>query len=166
MKTLADLINAMDFRESLELAKAICDSRLADILSDREHIRQVVRVEAGLPPRETVKAVVPITRGYDKGSVQTLLLQLGIKPCNKGYKYLLDCVTVLTTDPTYLEKITALYVKIGRMNNSNGSRVERAIRHSLTDLSGDILYNVIPTFNEHCTNKEFITYLMMYLEEN
>lgn len=173
MKTLADLINAMDFKESLELAKEICDSRLAGILSsDRDHVRQVVKVERGEAPKqgvestEVVQEIPQMITFYDAtNKAQDVLIQLGVKPCNKGFKYLSDSIRILESDPTYLDKVTALYYKVANMNGSTPSRVERAIRHSLSGLKGDMYYEVVPTCTDRCTNKEFITYLLMYLNK-
>lgn len=171
MKTLADLINAMDFKESLELAKEICDSRLAGILSsDRDHVRQVMQIEREGALEQSVKeTVIPaqevpeMITFYSDDKTQDTLLQLGVKPCNKGFKYLSDSIQILECDPTYLDKVTALYYKVANMNDSTPSNIERAIRHSLSNLKGDMVYKIIPTCNEHYTNKEFLTYMMMYL---
>ena len=173
MKTLADLINAMDFKESLELAKEICDSRLAGIFSsDRDHVRQVAQIEREEAPEQSVKETVIAAQEvpemitfYSDDKTQNILLQLGIKPCNKGFKYLSDSIQILECDPTYLNKVTALYYKIANMNDSTPSNVERAIRHSLSNLKGDMVYKIIPICNGHCTNKEFLAYLLMYLNK-
>lgn len=157
MKTLADLINAMDFTESLELAKEICDSRLAGILAEKNHVKRVVKMETAT--QESSESV------YDSNKTRQVLIQLGIKPSNKGFKYIEDSVKIVFNDPSYLDKVTALYYKVGNMNNSTDSRVERAIRHSLQDLKGKLVYEILPVYPEHCTNKEFLSYLIMYLSK-
>lgn len=166
MKTLADLINAMDFSESLELAKEICDSRLAGILSDGlENVKQIAKTDA---TAESSAQNIEMITFYDSTKARDTLINMGIKPSNKGFKYLMDSVRVLESDPTYLNKITVLYYKVARLNNSTSGGVERAIRHSVSrakGAKGAMFYEVIPSHVIKCTNKEFITYLVMYLSK-
>lgn len=65
--------------------------------------------------------------------IEDYLLEKGIKPGNKGFTYLKEAIKYCCEDIKNLDKVTALYAYIGKRNGSNGSRVERAIRHAKTN---------------------------------
>lgn len=58
---------------------------------------------------------------------------LGVTPEINGYKYIIDALIYIINkgDPSEVS-YTAMYSDIGNKYNTNGSAVERAIRHALT----------------------------------
>ena len=99
--------------------------------------------------------------------VSHVLKQLGIRPHIKGYRYLKDAIRITMSNPKDVEMITkSLYPMVAKKNNSTASRVERAIRHAIKDISQvdefrRTIFLGIP--KNHYTNKEFITGIAEYL---
>lgn len=85
--------------------------------------------------------------------VKRYLLDRGIKPNLKGFDYLL-CAIGLCKDRVYIRNITKkLYPKIAEINDDTSSKVERAIRHAISQ--SDI---------QMC-NSEFIARALIDLED-
>lgn len=60
------------------------------------------------------------------------LRSLGVPPNVLGYRYLLEAIKLINSDPTYINQITKrLYPDIAKKYNSTSSKVERAIRHAI-----------------------------------
>lgn len=97
--------------------------------------------------------------------ISNLLLNIGIMPHIKGYKYIKDSLHYAYADSTILNKVTKeLYPKIAFQNNTTSSRVERAIRNSIEIASKYVKtsnydeYSYIKALfkNKKPTNLEFI----------
>jgi len=57
------------------------------------------------------------------------LLKMGFNPANKGFGYICDAIE-LFEDKSLRFKTISLYKKIAVINDTNASKVERAMRHS------------------------------------
>lgn len=60
------------------------------------------------------------------------LINLGANPSNKGFKYTVDAMEIISQDENILDRLITLYVEISQRNKSTGctpSSVERVIRH-------------------------------------
>lgn len=73
------------------------------------------------------------------------LMEMGMPANLRGFFYLRTAVALVLSDPTYMKSITGrLYNDIGKLEETTGSRVERAIRHAI-DITfekgnSDVLY--------------------------
>ncbi|WP_312432727.1 sporulation initiation factor Spo0A C-terminal domain-containing protein [Lacrimispora sp.] len=68
-----------------------------------------------------------------KDRAKDLLIKMGMPASILGFKYIADAMELFDSGFEDI-KIMALYPEIGRKNNTTGSRVERAIRHSFETL--------------------------------
>ncbi len=79
----------------------------------------------------------PITPKVDNSQpldveVTNIIRKIGIPAHIKGYQYLREAITMLTTEITWLGAITKhLYPTIAKKYSTTPNRVERAIRHSI-----------------------------------
>lgn len=60
------------------------------------------------------------------------LIEMGMPADISGFKYIVDAITLYTDEEWRYGKILALYYKIGMLNNTPATRVERAIRHAFS----------------------------------
>ena len=73
------------------------------------------------------------------------LMEMGMPANLRGFFYLRTAVALVLSDPTYMKSITGrLYNDTGKLEETTGSRVERAIRHAI-DITfekgnSDVLY--------------------------
>lgn len=66
-------------------------------------------------------------------NIQDALLKKGIKPQLLGFQYLTDAIELVLSDESYKYNVhNLLYPEIASREISSVSRVERAIRHSIT----------------------------------
>lgn len=64
--------------------------------------------------------------------ISELLINLGILPNIKGYRYTIEAVKILINDPNAIGAVTkVLYPKVGEIFNTTPAKTERAIRHSI-----------------------------------
>ncbi|HCG4536280.1 sporulation initiation factor Spo0A C-terminal domain-containing protein (plasmid) [Ureibacillus chungkukjangi] len=64
--------------------------------------------------------------------IKNLMLELGIPPHTKGYRYLLEAIVITHSNPDVIEHVTKIiYPTIAENNSTTVSRVQRAIRHSI-----------------------------------
>lgn len=56
----------------------------------------------------------------------------GFKHAQLGFGYTAEAISECQKDESLRNKVTVLYAHIGKMHNIPGSRVERAIRHSIS----------------------------------
>lgn len=63
-----------------------------------------------------------------KNKVIDILIEMGIPADNCGFQYIVDAMELLQQKEWRYVKLTALYHKIGIMNNVTISRVERGMR--------------------------------------
>ena len=63
-----------------------------------------------------------------KNKVINALIEMGMPANLLGFKYITDFIVLLDSDEWKECKTSALYQKIGKMNNTTEPRVERAIR--------------------------------------
>ena len=66
----------------------------------------------------------------NKREIEEILLKIGVPAGIKGFRYITDALMLLDTPEWKEAKFIALYEKVGEMNGTTGSRVERAIRHA------------------------------------
>lgn len=66
----------------------------------------------------------------NRSDVENVLLEIGIPAGVKGFKYITDAIMILDDSNWNPKGAITLYNRIAGMNNTTGSRVERAIRHS------------------------------------
>ena len=66
----------------------------------------------------------------NKRAIEEILLKIGVPAGIKGFRYITDALMLLDTPEWKNAKFIALYEKIGEMNSTTGSRVERCIRHA------------------------------------
>lgn len=60
------------------------------------------------------------------------LMEMGMPVNLRGFFYLRTAVGLVLSDPTYMRSITKrLYHDVGILENTTGSRVERAVRHAI-----------------------------------
>lgn len=97
--------------------------------------------------------------------ISKILCDIGIPANLTGYHYLKDAIQLIIEDPEIIGRITkTLYPKIANKHNSTASRVERAIRHSIsvawsrgdTEVLRDIFGNTMNLKSGKPTNSEFI----------
>lgn len=103
-----------------------------------------------------------------KENVESVLISMGMPIKLKGFKYITDAVMLLDTPEWENPKWTALYYKIGMMNNDTGSRVERAIRNAfMTTRTRVADYEMIEHYIGfiNCENSNSITFLHKNIKE-
>ncbi len=67
-----------------------------------------------------------------KNKAINALIEMGIPADIKGFQYIVNVMCLFEDEVWRNSKITTLYSKIGEMNNTTASRVERAIRHAFS----------------------------------
>ncbi len=95
-------------------------------------------------------------------NVESVLIAMGMPIKLKGFKYITDAVMLLDTPEWENPKWTALYYKIGTMNDDTGSRVERAIRNAFMTTRTKVAdYEMIEHYIGfvNCENSNSITFL-------
>lgn len=71
-------------------------------------------------------------RHYIQDRVVNYFSLIGVPPHYKGYRYLIDAISLVSEDSNWLNGITKrLYPSIGRRYNTSYMQVERAIRHAI-----------------------------------
>lgn len=88
-----------------------------------------------------------------KEKVEEVLLKMGMPTNVKGFGYIVDSILIMGEESNL--KITYLYFKVAKLNNTTGQRVERAIRHAFEIVRGcrgdyDVVNYYIGFIN--CTN--------------
>lgn len=101
------------------------------------------------------------------------LIELGVSPNLKGYKYIITAVKEVLNDETVLDGVTKiLYPTIAKIHNSTSQRVEKAIRHAIevawsknqnSKLKDEFEYT-IAVGKTRPTNSEFIAMFSQYIK--
>ncbi len=94
--------------------------------------------------------------------VEKVLIEIGMPVKLKGFRYITDAVMLLDTEEWQNPKWTALYYKIGAMNQDSASRVERAIRNAFATTRNRVTdYQAIEHYIgfTNCENSNSIVYL-------
>lgn len=92
---------------------------------------------------------------------EKLLLNLGGRASLKGFDYIIKCAELLREDPNLVNGITkTLLPQVAEMYGTTWQRVERCIRHIITDIYANN-DNLPPIFvldsrANKLTNKEFL----------
>ena len=95
--------------------------------------------------------------------MRNFLIESGVYPNLKGFNYIIKAVELVMENPQI--KITKeLYPKIAKLNNDSCTRVERAIRHVVTDKIPSRKYRDIG-LNKSPNNGEFIHYFALKIKE-
>ena len=108
-----------------------------------------------------------------KNEIKRKLLDLGILPSNLGFTYLTEAICLFLEDPGK-KKLSwiKLYDQIAEDYNSTGTRVERAIRHSIElafDKPNNLLLKMFNAFmpennSDKVANSVFISTVATYIE--
>lgn len=103
-----------------------------------------------------------------KDRAKDVLIKMGMPSSILGFKYIPDVMELFEAGYENA-KITALYVDIGKKNNSTGSRVERAIRHAfegvVTNGPRDIVEKYLSFDNTTNSNMLKLLYYRLKQEE-
>ena len=64
--------------------------------------------------------------------IERMIRRLGVSANLIGYEYIIQAISLVCDDPTYIRGITKrLYPHIAQLSGSTSGRVERAIRHAI-----------------------------------
>ena len=92
-------------------------------------------------------------------AITDFIVKHGFAAHIKGYAYTRTALMIMIQEPAlYDESVTILYRIVGERHNTTGSRVERAIRHSITrafDLHPELFTEFANTYKAP-TNGEFL----------
>jgi two-component system response regulator (stage 0 sporulation protein A) len=102
-----------------------------------------------------------------KRQIIEYLAPLGIPANHKGYKAIIEALSLILYDESYLNAITKrLYPDVAKIIGGTWSQVERAIRHSIEYVYGNARPTVLsellvtPNFNSgKLRNSEFMAYV-------
>lgn len=106
--------------------------------------------------------------------VVKLLNKLGAPRSNSGYRYMVEALTLVSKDESYLQHVTSLYKEVATIVNNTWHNVERSIRYEIEFIfdqgNEEVFTEVFGTYrkNDKLTNKEFLTsiyYYLIYLQE-
>lgn len=101
-------------------------------------------------------------------NVEHVLISMGMSVKLKGFKYITDAIMLLATPEWQNPKWTALYYKIGLMNQDTDSRVERAIRNAfMTTRNRVVDYDMVEHYIgfTNCENSNSLIYLYKNIEK-
>lgn len=105
--------------------------------------------------------------------VSAMLKEIGVDPSLRGYKYIREAILIVHEDHKKLHAITReLYPAIAEHNDTEASRVERCIRHSVekcfneTDPEVRVKYfgNCVSMMTGKVTNSTFIAVMVEALD--
>lgn len=101
------------------------------------------------------------------------LMDIGMPASILGFQHTHDALKLMMEERSLQHKITALYARVAKMNDTTGSRVERAIRHAV-----EVTFNRMSphsqseTFGSSIspekgkpTNKEFLSTMLLVIGE-
>ncbi|WP_310604821.1 sporulation initiation factor Spo0A C-terminal domain-containing protein [Anaerosporobacter sp.] len=97
------------------------------------------------------------------------LLEMGVNPKIKGFKYTLDAIELIEKDETILNSmVKGLYTQVAENNKTTTSRVERAIRHMMMTVtsSSKIIEKYVSASGDKITNSKFISSLYYNLAKS
>lgn len=78
------------------------------------------------------KQTVPVRENDLDQRLSSLLMQIGIPPQNKGFRYISDAARMVMHKPELINSLTKkLYPGIGEIYQTSPGNVERGIRHSI-----------------------------------
>lgn len=107
------------------------------------------------------------------GIVSRHLIEIGMPPSLKGYRYIITAIKEVLKDETVLEGITKiLYPSVAKSHNSTPQRVEKAMRHAIevawsrnadSKLKEEFKYST-SAGKTRPTNSEFIAILSQYIK--
>ena len=101
-------------------------------------------------------------------NVEHVLISMGMPVKLKGFKYITDAIMLLAAPEWQNPKWTALYYKIGLMNQDTDSRVERAIRNAfMTTRNRVVDYDMVEHYIgfTNCENSNSLIYLYKNIEK-
>ena len=101
-----------------------------------------------------------------KDRAKDVLIKMGMPASILGFKYITDAMELFDLGLEDI-KIMALYDEIGKKNNTTGSRVERAIRHSFESLIVKGQHDVIKKYLsfDNITNSNMLKLLYYRLKQ-
>lgn len=104
-----------------------------------------------------------------KNKTVNALIEMGMPADIRGFHYIVDAMCLFEEKEWRCGKIIPLYQKIGKMNNTTLSRVERAIRHAfgvvLTKGNSEIVEKYLTLQNTTNGNLLHVLYLRLSQEE-
>lgn len=104
--------------------------------------------------------------------VSSLICSTGISTAVKGFKYIKAALEMALIDNVDTDLITKeVYPKVAKMYKTKSGSVERAMRTAIMNMEKNIdsrsgstvLQDMFSSHCGHCTNKEFISYLVEYM---
>lgn len=100
---------------------------------NKKSIKDVVVFKKDVEDNENISAEnVQIDPNQLEIDISNILLNMGILPHIKGYRYTVEAVKMLVNDPEMINAVTkSLYPKVGEIFKTTSSRTERAIRHAI-----------------------------------
>lgn len=106
-------------------------------------------------------------------NVHKKLMEIGMPTHLLGFQYSHDALKLQMEDKAYQHKIIALYDRVATMNNTTGSRVEKAIRHAVevsfdripVDTMVDIFGASVSPGKGKPTNSEFLSAMALSIGE-
>ncbi|WP_072948553.1 sporulation initiation factor Spo0A C-terminal domain-containing protein [Ruminococcus flavefaciens] len=110
-----------------------------------------------------------------EGVIVKTLLNLGISPNIKGYRYLRDSIFIcVTSDNKNLSFNKDIYMRIAKEYNTTEASMERAVRHAIKtgwhrhndDLAELIFMNTLQSTNDVPTNSVFIYTVSEWIRVN
>lgn len=102
-----------------------------------------------------------------KNKTINALIEMGIPADIKGFQYIVDTMLLFEDETFRNGKITALYWKVGNMNDTTPSRVERAIRHAFEVALEDGVPGYVDKYltRNHATNGNLLHVLYYRLSQ-
>lgn len=99
------------------------------------------------------------------GKISKILVELGVKPSAKGFKYLKSSIKLAIEDPSSIEYITKiLYIKLAKQFHVSPSSFERGMRLAIKKLPDTECRSIVFSSNmDHYTNKDFILHIANFL---
>ena len=144
-------------------------NKISEIVENLKYISDVLINYEDIQHPQIVSSVenrTVITESELTEKIKYTILELGVKPSNLGYRYIVDSVIYLCKLPDAKTRVLVtkeVYPIIARKYNSTASRVERAIRHEIRNVhqKGNInkIEEIFRFWNierDSLTNSEFL----------
>lgn len=80
--------------------------------------------------KKSQQSIPSTMQNVNKSAIEAVLMKIGMPVSLKGFAYITDAILLLDSPDWQAQKWTALYYKIGLMNNTTAARVEKAIRNA------------------------------------
>lgn len=99
--------------------------------------------------------------------IEKKLLGIGANVSRKGFDYIVDAVEMIRNDPKCLERITKVYMEIGKARGTKWESVERCIRgeiEQIYDRNKELPKVLEPdAYSGKLVNKEFLARFVRFV---